>query len=124
MSGPQMKIGTGAMRAWGVGDKPSAWAVGDRIYVPADCGAVRRQRIEPGLHRVDGVFSIDEQGSFYYRLARSRLRKAKKGSHLEVVTDWDDTSSRIYERAAAAVQTLQEDTCGMVRLIAVNDKAP
>ena len=53
---------------WGEGTDESQFAVGDIVWIPADCLAVQDNRCDPGLHRILSVFSIDEGPSFYYRV--------------------------------------------------------
>ncbi len=99
MSGrPQLEIGQRAAAGWGQHpDVLSEYAVGDVVYIPEGSNAILSGRVDGvGMYRVESVFSIGEDASYYYRVCPCNIRKGR-GLKLEVVTVWETTvSDRIH----------------------------
>jgi hypothetical protein len=102
---PQHRIGTRAVCNWGAGDACSEYVVGDVVYVPEGCAAVLDDRCTPGLHRVESVFSIGEDASFYYRVSPTEV----VGYRLR--TDWGQVSDRLH-----VIPGRCDFTAGFIRL--------
>lgn len=93
MRGYQGVYGWRARSNWGDGETLSEFALGDVVWLPADCLAVTSGRVdEPGLHRVHSIFSIDEGPWFYYRV--SPMVATGRGDRLRTV--WTEGSGRLH----------------------------
>lgn len=92
--GYQEPYGSVGISNWGEGYFESEYAVGDIVFVPPNCAAIRGGRVrEPGLHRVVAQFSIGPDAAFYYRLSPVELG-GKRGT--KVITDYGETSDRCH----------------------------
>lgn len=92
--GPQHPYGHRPFSNWGEGAAQAEYVVGDLVYVPEGCAAVRDARCKPGLHRVESCFSIGEDPSFYYRLCPAAVEGSK--GQLRVKTNWWECSDRLH----------------------------
>lgn len=91
--------------AWGDGDLPAPYAVGDIIDVPAGAKALERMVHAPGAGRyeVSSVWSIDEGDAWYVRLCY----KAFPASRRRRVVLYSD---RLHVATAARCESFDEDT--------------
>lgn len=116
MPGPQHGIGHRAINNWGEGSVRSEYAVGDVVFVPKGCAAVLDKRCQPGLHRIESVFSIGEDASYYYRVCPTEIVSGRSKYRLEMVTDWDGVvSDRIH-----VIPGHCDYTAGFIRLYEAN----
>lgn len=76
----------------------SEYAVGDVVYIPPGAACILDERVyHPGLWRVESVFSIGEDASYYYRVSPARLVPGRSALRLELVTEWDEVvSNRVH----------------------------
>jgi len=91
MSFYQGPKGWRALNAWGDGDLPAPWALGDVIDVPQDAPGVLDGRLyHGGQWKITAAFSISEGDEWYFRA--SPLRD-------DGTTDWDTISDRLHQLA-------------------------